>query len=143
MNEYLNQTNNQPLFGILEIPKINLKQPIYPKDDPKNQVDKNITLLEEDVTQNVPNPVIILASHSGNGPYAYFKNLTSLKEGDAIFLWLKSEQKEYRLIKKEEVMKNETLYVKTFSFSHLILITCSKTNSKIQEIYYAKYISNK
>ena len=85
MNEYLNQTNNQPLFGILEIPKINLKQPIYPKDDPKNQVDKNITLLEEDVTQNVPNPVIILASHSGNGPYAYFKNLTSLKEGDAIF----------------------------------------------------------
>ena len=40
--------------------------------------------------------------------------------------------------KKEEVKKTGTILIEEQEFPFLVLITCSKTNHQIQEVYYAK-----
>lgn len=126
------------IFGILTIPDINLENPIYQKDAKENHVDQNIQLLEETMTEK--NSYIVLASHSGNGPHAYFKNLENLKNKAKIYLTYQENQREYELIKKEEVPKTGEIYLEKYNFPYLVLITCSKTVDNIQEVYYAKFI---
>ena len=130
-----------PLFGILEIPTISLKQPVYQKERPENEVDKNVTLLEETISQNQTHHVIILASHSGSGIHSYFKHLSYLHPNDSIYFHYQEKTIHYQLLKKEEKLKNGTLVLDNYDFPHIILITCSKTKDNIQEIYYAKKVA--
>lgn len=130
------------LFGILEIPNLQLKNPIYNKGEKENQVDKNIQLLEETITKDLKSNVIVLASHSGNGIHAYFKNLHQIKENDPIYFHHQEKKLEYRFFKMEEVEKTGTIYLEHYEFPCLILITCSKEKENIQEVYYAKFIKN-
>ncbi len=120
------------LYGILEIPNIKVKQPIYPKNAKENNVDKNIMLLEE------TDKFIALAAHSGNGIHAYFRDLNKISLNDKILLFKENKTYEYVLDKKEEVIKNGTVEIEIFETNYLILITCSKTKDNIQEVYYAK-----
>ena len=52
---------------------------------------------------------IILASHSGNGTHAYFKNLYQMKENELIFFYYQDKKQEYRFFKKEEVEKTSAI----------------------------------
>ena len=45
IDHYLEQKQPMDLFGILEIPSLNINQPIYPKDHKENHVDKHVMLL--------------------------------------------------------------------------------------------------
>lgn len=142
MDQYLEQPENIDLFGVIEIPKINLQNPIYKENDPKNNVDQNVTLLEENITTTEENFSIVLASHSGNGTHAYFRNLEQLEIGDKIYLKQQNKTYQYEYFKKIEVDKTGTIYVENYSFPHIILITCSKTKKDKQEVYYAKLVEN-
>ena len=130
MDQYLEQ--KEELFGIIEIPSLNLKQPIYPIGNKENNVDKNIMLLEQG------DNFLALASHSGNGPHAYFQNLSKISSQDPIKIIRGDETKEYYVWKMEEVKKTGTIFIEDYDFPYLILITCSKTKNQIQEVYYAK-----
>lgn len=77
------------LYGILEIPNIKVKQPIYPKNAKENNVDKNIMLLEE------TDKFIALAAHSGNGIHAYFRDLNKISLNDKILLFKENKTYEY------------------------------------------------
>lgn len=140
IEEYYSETKENPnLFGILDIPTIQLKNPIYQKGNKENQVDKNVELLKETISEE-KNGFVVLAAHSGNGVHAYFKNLDKLKIEDKMILDYQGQKLEYQYFKKEEVPKTGTVYLEKYSFSYLALITCSKTNNKTQEVYYAKLI---
>lgn len=139
MDSYYEKKNNG-VFGILEIPSIKLKNPIYSLKEPQNNVDKNIELLEETITKQKGTSILVLAGHSGNGFHAYFKNLEYLSEQESIYFFYQEELYEYQYFEKEEVLKNGTVYLKSYPFSFLAMITCSKTNDKIQEVYYAKLV---
>ncbi len=132
IDHYLEQKQPMDLFGILEIPSLNINQPIYPKDHKENRVDKHVMLLESQDT------FLAFAAHSGNGPHAYFRELDQLKKEDKIIIKSIDQTKEYQYFRKEEVLKNGSIAVIEYPFSYLVLITCSKTNDKIQEVFYAK-----
>ncbi len=138
MDKYQMKETNK-LFGILEIPSIQLKNPIYNLDEAENNVEKNIQLLEENTKEKALD-WIVLASHSGTGQNAYFTNLNQLKINEKIYLQKDQTTYEYRFFKKEEVKKSSTLEVDSYNFPVLIMITCSETKNNIQEIYYAKRI---
>ena len=139
---YTQDETRQDLFGILEIPSLNIKNPIYKKGMKENNVDENIQLLEENISNNLKSNFIVLAGHSGNGTHAYFKNLYQLQEKEAIFFSYQNQKKEYQFFKKEEVPKTGVVYIENYDFPYLVLITCSKTKEDIQEVYYAKFIKN-
>lgn len=139
---YLKQTNNE-VFALLEIPKINLSQPIYQLNSSKNNVNQNIQLLKETTLPNEANSEILLASHSGNGNHSFFKNLDQLVVGDTIsFIW-QQEQYIYEYIEKTIVPKIGTVTLPNYNFKHLILITCSKNDDSTQEIYLSKLVTKK
>lgn len=139
---FVKSTPNPKIYGILEIPSINLKNPIYKESEKENNVDENIELIEETLSSSSESSRVVLAAHSGNGPHAYFRNLDKLKEGDNVILYYGKEAKEYQYFKKEIVPKIGTVYIDQYNFPYLILITCSKKDDTKQEIYYAKFIKN-
>lgn len=124
---------NNNYYMILEIPKINLKREIHPKDSKENNVNKNIYLHPGSNDNN-----IILASHSGYGTHAYFKNLDKLKINDEVILYYNGTKSIYEISDIEEQLKTGALYLKENNNKMITLITCSKNNSKTQKIYYGK-----
>ena len=58
---------------ILDIPKIDLKKGIYSKESFKNNVDQNVTILNESLLPS--EGTVILAAHSGNSSVSFFRNL--------------------------------------------------------------------
>ncbi len=141
MDRYLSKQDHS-LFGILQIPKIKVEQPIYFKNDSRNQVDLNVMLLEETFSLGKEHYYMVLASHSGNGIHAYFRNLDQLQVGDSIFFYFEETRQEYQLFKREEVIKQGYVYLEKYAFSYLALITCSKVDDTLQEVYYARLISS-
>lgn len=125
-------------FAIIEIEKINLKKELYEVNNPKNNVDINIFVHKNSIFPNN----IILASHSGNGRHAYFKNLFKLKKEDIIKIYNQGKVYKYIIEEIEEQNKTGKLYIKNSLDDRLILITCHK-NNKSQVIYYSKLVSIK
>lgn len=128
--------NKENYFAIIEIPKLNLKKELYHKSDKKNDVNKNILVHE---SSEFPKK-IILASHSGNGSHAYFKNLYKLKVQDTINIYYQNKIYEYQINEIENQSKTGELYLKESNSENLVLITCTKNNNKEQTIYYSKLL---
>ena len=110
---------------IIEIPKINLKKGIYKKDDINNNVDKNVTILNESKYPD-QNGNIFIAAHSGRGKHSYFNNLTKLKIKDKVILYYKKNKYLYKLNKIDYIDKIEKNSLVTEGNNNLILITCSQ-----------------
>lgn len=125
-------------LGILEIPKINLKQGFFEYNSPLNTVDKNIEVIETSQMPDVKNSNLILASHSGNSEIAYFKHLEQLVIGDV--LYLDYNNKKYKYIIDDIYDRNKTGYIEIIRDKQrntITLITCKKnTNMQIVFIGY-------
>ena len=70
IHDYLNNyqinhkiSEHKPYYAILKIPKINLKQELFPLDNPDNNVDKHILLLKESTLFEQNKSNIIIAGH--------------------------------------------------------------------------------
>ena len=136
--------DNESYLGILEIPKINLKQGFYNIDSDLNNVNKNVTLLKESTFPNKNGSIIYLAAHSGKSYLGYFKNIDKLEVNNTINLYLDNKLYEYVVTKKEEVQKEGKILVqRNIHENLLVLTTCSKNKGK-QLIITAKLLdSNK
>ncbi|MBQ7104389.1 MAG: sortase [Bacilli bacterium] len=110
---------------ILEIPKINLKKGILSKADKDNNIDKNITILEQ---SSYPDKVgnIFLAAHSGSGNKSYFNNLVQLKKEDEAKLYFNEKIYTYKLQEIRSIEKNKYITISTKTNNNLILITCNQ-----------------
>lgn len=110
-------------YMILEIPEINLKQGIFNINDKRNQIDKNVTILNIDIFNNKINS-LVLVSHSGNASNAYFKNLHKLKLNNEVIIYYNDRKYIYKVNKIYSNTKNSTFSINKNHKDKLILITC-------------------
>lgn len=121
-------------IGSLIIPKISLKNDLYPIGDQNNTIEKNVTILyiSNEPTEN--NSIIFIAAHSGTGKIAYFKNLDKLELEDKIILNYKNKTYTYKIENIWEIPKTGNINVEKTSNNQLVLTTCSPTRKNYQLI---------
>ena len=129
---YIN--NNEKIIGTLTIDKINLSQDIYNIKSSHNNVEENVTILNDD------NGLIVLAAHSGQGSIAYFNNLDQLNLNDTINLTYKNKKLTYKVTKIEDQVKDGTIEINKTNTKRLILTTCSKKDKNKQLVIITEKI---
>lgn len=122
------------IIGEIIIKKIKLKNNLYKKESIHNNVDKNITILNESIEPNKTNSIMFIAAHSGTGKLAYFKDLDKLEINDEIILIYKNKEYKYKVKEIYEENKNGYIHVKKENKKQLILTTCSPTKDDKQLI---------
>ncbi|MCM1053847.1 MAG: sortase [Ruminococcus sp.] len=140
---YLEEINakieNNSYLAVLDIPTINLKKELFPKDNPDNDVNKNLFITSSSIFPNDnSNSNIIIAGHSGNSNNAFFKDLYKLNLNSEVKLYYNNKTYTYLVKEIEYQAKTGTLYLKNNYHDMLTLITCTKNNDKTQTIYYAE-----
>lgn len=132
--------NNSPnYFAFLEIPKINLKQELFPLNSLNNNVDKNLFIVNKSVFPKVnKSSNVIIAGHSGNSKISYFQNLFKLTVNDKIYFTYEGIKYAYQVKEIEYQDKTGTLFLKSDFKNMLTLITCTNNDNKTQTIYYAE-----
>ena len=128
------ESKKEEQIATLKIKKIDLNQPLYNKNSEKNNVEENITILEESIMPEEDNSIIFLAAHSGTGPKAYFDDLDQLEINDPIELIYQNKTLLYYVTDIWEEDKNGYIHINKTNNNQLILTTCSPTNSKKQLI---------
>ncbi len=122
------EKNNQSVINyiaVIKIPKINLEKGLVAKDNYLNNVNKNIEILDESDMPDTEKGNFILASHSGYGSSAYFKNLHKLNQDDKITIYYNQTQYEYKVVNMYHIEKNGTAHiVRNQHKDTLTLITC-------------------
>ncbi len=131
---------NSDYDAYLSIPNLNIYRGLYIKNKKKNNVEKEVMVLE---TSDFSTGNIVLAAHSGNNYNAYFNNLDELDENTNIYVIYKKHIYTYKLISHKEVKKTGYVYLKTYPYPVIVLITCNKNNNKTQIIYTAKLENKK
>ena len=125
-------------YAILKIPKISLNQEIYPLNNTKNNLNKNLLLHELSRMPDNEKSNVIIAGHSGTSTIAYFKNLYKLKIHDLAILYYNNFIYTYEIKEIAYQPKTGILHLKE-NYSHLLtLITCTKNDNNSQTIYYAE-----
>lgn len=140
--EEINNTNDNPYVGVLEIPQINLQKGFYDLNNKNNNVNKNIQLLKNSTMPNENGSLLVIASHSGNGKKAFFKNLYKLHINDAIKLYYKDMVYFYEVKKIDNVKKNGHIYLDKEYENTLVLTTCSYQKNK-QLVVMASLVGQK
>lgn len=135
-NNYIGKTlviednKKDDIIGVLHIPKINFKMGFYNYQSSKNNVDKNITLLNDNLPDK-KNSTMIIAAHSGNSYLGYFKNLDKLDINDNIEIYYNNKKYHYIVDNVYEEDKDGTIdYSRNTNDNTLILTTCSKKKDK-------------
>ncbi len=120
--------------GILEIPKIKLKRGFYNFDNKHNNVNENVTLINNSTMPDQDNSLLVLASHSGNSLISYFNKLDELELNDELDIYYLNQKYIYKIINIYEVDKNGKIEISKTNEKQLILTTCSKKDKKKQLI---------
>ncbi len=126
---YINSKTIQPdneIIGTLTIDKINLSNNIYSIKSSHNNVEENVTILNDDEN------LIVLAAHSGPGYIAFFNDLDKLDLSDTINLTYKNKDLIYKITNIEEQSKDGTIEINKTNTKRLILTTCSKKDKNKQ-----------
>ncbi len=120
-------------IGVLEIPEINFKRGFLNINDPLNTIKKNIQVLENSEFPDKENSVLIIASHSGRGKNAYFKDLDKLSLNNDIYIYYNNVKYIYKITDIYETNKNGNLTLnKSPKKQTLVLTTCSEVNKDKQ-----------
>ena len=131
---YISTKENDKIIGTLTINKINLSKDIYDIDNTHNNVDENVTVLNDDIN------LIVLAAHSGPGYIAFFDDLDKLELNDIIKLNFKGKNLEYKVTNIEEQVKDGTIEINKTNKQRLILTTCSKKDKGKQLVIITEKI---
>lgn len=131
---YISTKENDKIIGTLTINKINLSKDIYDIDNTHNNVDENVTVLNDDTN------LIVLAAHSGPGYIAFFDDLDKLELNDIIKLNFKGKNLEYKVTNIEEQVKDGTIEINKTNKQRLILTTCSKKDKGKQLVIITEKI---
>jgi len=130
----INTNYEDETIGKLIIKKININHNLYDINNPQNNVDKNIAILEGSVFPPSKESIIFIAAHSGTGKLAYFKDLDILNKDDQITLIYKNKNYNYIVKNKWETKKNGFIDIPKENNNQLILTTCSPNKDHKQLI---------
>lgn len=118
--------------AVLEIPAISLKRGLVDINSNRNNVKYNIQTIKPSDMPNVTNGNLILASHSGSGYTAFFKNLSKLNVGDKSYVYYDNEKYTYEVVKIYKEEKDGTIQIKRDQQkTTLTLITCVDKDKQI------------
>jgi sortase A len=109
-------------YMVLNIPKINLVKGIYYKDDFRNNIDKNVTLLKESMLPNEGS--VLIAAHSGNSSVSFFKNLNLLEVGDEVSILYNGNNYRYVVSSYNIYDKKNLKFYTNLDEKKLVLVTC-------------------
>lgn len=136
------ETTSQYYVGMLEIPKINLKQGFAAFGSPYNRIDKNVTILPTSVYPDVELGNFILAGHSGQGSIAFFNNLYQLVHGDTAIVYYKNVKYTYQIVDIYQQDKTGMVSIyRDYTKNTLTLITCTNNTKDKQTVYIANLIN--
>lgn len=120
------------IVGRLIIKKLNIDNNLYQIGSKENNVDKNITILENSTSPEQEDSLLFIAAHSGTGNKAYFKNLDKLELGDEIILIYNNKTYTYEVKNYWEEKKDGDINFFKEDKRQLILTTCSPTKDDMQ-----------
>lgn len=125
--------------GVIEIPKINLKNGFLDINSKYNNIENNVTVISPSDYPNVDNGNLILAAHSGTGYIAFFKNLYKLNKKDQVYIYYNGIKYTYEIKDIYTQPKVGELEVRRRSDKKtLTLITCTEGDDKTQTVYIAE-----
>ena len=130
----VNKDANDEIIGTLTIDKLNLSKNIYNINSSHNNVEENVTILNDDIN------LIVLAAHSGPGYIAFFNDLDKLELNDTVNLTYNNKNLVYKVINIEEQPKDGTIEINKTDKQRLILTTCSKKDKTKQLVVITKKI---
>ena len=130
----VNKDANDEIIGTLTIDKLNLSKKIYNINSSHNNVEENVTILNDDIN------LIVLAAHSGPGYIAFFNDLDKLELNDTVNLTYNNKKLVYKVTNIEEQPKDGTIEINKTDKQRLILTTCSKKDKTKQLVVITKKI---
>ena len=130
----VSKEENNEIIGTLTIDKLNLSKNIYNINSSHNNVEENVTILNDDIN------LIVLAAHSGPGYIAFFDDLEKLELNDTINLTYNNKNLVYIVTNIEEQTKDGTIEINKTDKQRLILTTCSKKDKNKQLVITSKKI---
>ena len=107
-------------YGYLNIPSINMYLGFYEYDNPLNNVDKNIELIDTKI-----NNTYLLAGHSGIGKNTYFNDLQYLKVNDDVYLEFINNTIHFQITNIYREIKKGKINIKKEE-GQIILTTCDQ-----------------
>lgn len=134
IKEITNIAPKEEYNGYLCIPKIKLKKGFYDIHSIHNKVSEGLEVINPSQMPNVKKGNLIIASHSGNSPISYFRDLDKLDLEDKLNIEYKHELYKYAIKRIYKVEKNGSVeIIRDKNKSCLTLITCDK-NDKTKQI---------
>lgn len=136
-NEIITNKNiSYNYIGTIEIDKISLKRGFLDISSPYNNVDRNVTVIQQSSFPNVDKGNLILAAHSGNCSICYFDKLYKLSVGDKAIVYYKNYKYSYKLKSIYNVPKTGEVEIRRDpSKTVLTLITCTHNSDTEQTVY--------
>lgn len=135
-------TSKDDYLGRLMIPKINFNRSFYKIDSVYNDVDKNIQVMKGSSLPDVDGGNLIIAGHSGNVWFSFFKNLYKLKKGNNAYVYYNDTKYTYKVVDIYNVKKNGKVTVKRDRTKRtMTLITCTKNSKTLQTVYILEQVS--
>ena len=117
------------IFGIIEIPTLNIKAPIC--DGTSQEILKNTVGHFKETSKDKGN--IVLASHNrGNNVAHYFKDIKNLKMGDVIIYKTKRVERRYLVKVKKQIASTDWSVTKDTKENKITLITCIKNKPNLR-----------
>lgn len=134
-----NEVLEDEYLGIISIPKIGLRKKLYDIGSYRNDVDRNIEVLDTSKMPDVMGGNFILAAHNGNTSLGYFRDLHRLKVGDEVTIDYKNKNYVYEVSKIYDVLKTGEVAIKRDkSQSTITLITCLGNDRQLVVIGYLR-----
>lgn len=126
--------NKEEIIGNIIIDKINLDMPLYNIESKNNNIEENVTILNESILPPNEKSIVFLAAHSGTSKVSYFNDLDKLKTNDTILLTINNIKNTYQITNIYKQKKNGYIKVNKENTDQLILTTCDPNNDKYQLI---------
>ena len=137
--EDVTETVTEAYLGYLTIPKINLKKGFFPIDSAQNNVDRNLFIVNGSSYPDIERGNFIIASHSGLGWNAFFRQLYKVEKGDQAIVTYGGKNYTYTITKIYTQTKTGTIAIyRNYEKTTLTLVTCTKDDLSRQTVYIAE-----
>lgn len=137
--EEVTEAVTEAYLGYLTIPKINLKKGFFPIDSAQNNVDRNLFIVNGSSYPDIERGNFIIASHSGLGWNAFFRQLYKVEKGDQAIVTYGGKNYTYTITKIYTQTKTGTIAIyRNYEKTTLTLVTCTKDDLSRQTVYIAE-----
>ena len=118
------------MAGYLEIPSVDIKEPVYPGPATPEQLDRGVSFAEEE--ESLKDQNVSIAGHTNEDRSYQFSNLHSAKKGDKVYFKAGNKKEEFEITSINNVNPEdvEVLEEQNKKNNQLTLITCDEYDPK-------------